>query len=242
MPDENDLRRLLAETDAPHRIDPATIVSRSRRRRLPRQLAAGTFGVLAIAGVGVLAVNVSTLQGPASTTAEQATMSDSAPESSSGLEFDKRGGADVLNACGAPLAVVDPSRYGLELTVQEPTGSVATEALDAVVVLTNTSAEAVDGFAALAPTLTMSRDNVVVAQGTAAALDGDGALQLEPGESVEYPVRIDLTSCSVDGVQVPAPGTYDLSAAVDFAPAEPRPDEPALADLVTGPPTSITLD
>lgn len=247
MPDENDLRRLLSETDAPHTLDAAKIVARSRRRRLPRQLAAGAVGVLAIVGVGVLAINVPALRNPAYTSADQSTMFESAPESEAGggaeLDTIKRGGADTLNVCGAPLAEVEPSRYGLELTVEAPpVVSPAASLVNGVARLTNTSTEPVDGFIATGPTLTMSFGNVVVAQGAPFYVRGDGAVSLQPGESVEYTVQLDLMSCSADGVQLLSPGDYELSAAVDFTPAELAPDEPVIADLVTGPLTSLTLN
>ena len=239
MPDENDLRRLLSETtDAPHTLDAAKIVAHSRRRRLPRQLAAGAVGVLAIAGVGVLAVNVSTLQNPAYTSADQSTMSDSVPESDSELEAIKRGGADTLNACGAPIALVDPSRYGLEVAVEAPPSAMLeTGSVEGVVRLTNTSTEPVDGLTVIPPTLTMSSDNLVVAQGMATPLAGDAELALQPGDSVEYAMTLSLVSC-IDGETLP-PGSYDVSAAVDFTRSEPDADGP---DLVTGPLTSIALN
>ena len=241
MPDENDLRRLLAAADAPHQLDPAKIVARSRRRRLPRQLAAGAIGVLAIAGVGVLAVNVSTLQNPAFTSADESSMSDSVPESGSELEASKQGGADTLNVCGAPIAAVDPTRSGLMLTVELPSIAPAGEPVEGVVRMTNASSESIDGFAFVPPTIAVSNPDVVVALGTADPLPGDAAVSLAPGESLEYPVTLSLSSCATEGEPL-APGPYVVSAAVDFTPAELQAGEPALADLVGGPLTSITLD
>jgi hypothetical protein len=76
-------------------------------------------------------------------------------------------------------------------------------------------------------------------------------VDLAPGESLEYTASFDAVECGPeddgpDGFRADlpalAPGTYELSAAIDFAPDVPDPTEPALADLVTGPRSVITLD
>ena len=246
--DEDDLRKMLRGTgaQAPHSVDPAVVISRARRRRLPRQLAAGAVGVLAIAGVGVLAVNVSTLTQPSSISAEQSQMQEAAPDAGASDEmFDKRSGADTLNACTAVVATPDPSRFGLELTVQFPSAApVSAARIDGVVTMTNTSSQPVEGFTAIGPTVTVSQGDVVVALGAPEEYDAT-VVSLGPGESVEYaasfaPVRCDEAETGSSSEPLP-PGDYELSAAADFTPNELGVDEPVTADLVTGPRSQLTL-
>ena len=241
---ENDLRKLFAEAGTPHTLDPDAVIARVRRRRLPRQLAAGAVGVLAIAGVGVLAVNVSTLTQSTSTVAEQGTLSDEAPQES----FDesapmKRLGADALNSCGEALATPEPSAYGLELSVEfPPTATSTSVGIDGLVTMTNTSSEAVSGLTAIGPTVTVSQGDLVVALGRPTEYVGT-MVDLQPGESLEYAASFAPVQCSAeDGATTPPlpPGSYDLTAAIDFTPGLGAIDPP-LADLVTGPRSQITL-
>ena len=58
MPTEDELRDLLGRQDAPNRLDPKRIVRSSRARRIPQQIAAGGAGVLAVAGITVLGIQV----------------------------------------------------------------------------------------------------------------------------------------------------------------------------------------
>lgn len=245
MRDEDDLRRLFSETETPHTLDADSVIARVRRRRFPRQLAAGAVGVLALAGVGVLAVNVSSLTQSTSTVAEQSTLSDEAPqEDSNEMAPMKRLGADALNSCGEPVAYPEPSAYGLELTVEfPPTASSTSAGIDGTVTMTNTSGEAVSGLTAIGPTVTVSQEDVVVALGAPAEY-ATTMVELQPGESVAYAASFVPVVCSTTGDATTAPalpsGEYDLSAAVDFTPALGTIDPP-LADLVTGPRSQITL-
>ena len=74
MPSEDDLRDLFASASAPHAphaIDAQRVIARSRRRRLPRQLAAGTVGVLAIAGISVVGSQSTQVAPPAAVTSQE---------------------------------------------------------------------------------------------------------------------------------------------------------------------------
>ena len=245
MHGENELRRMLANanpvTDRP--VDPQLVIARARSRRLPRQLAAGAVGVLAIAGVGVLAVNVPSLTQPTGISADQAQVMESAPNEGADAEapMSKRLGAEALNTCGEIRATPEPSRYGLELTVQFPAvAAVSSSTIDGVVTMTNTSTETVEGVTAIGPTVTVSDGGVVVA--VAAPSDYVGAMvDLQPGESLEYAASFVPASCDVGATEALPAGRYDLSGAIDFTPDGLGTDEPALADLVTGPPSQITL-
>lgn len=246
MPDEKELRDLLASADAPNSLDPAVVIRRAKRRRLPQQVAAGAVGVLAVAGIGVLAVNLSSLSSPLATTSDQSALSDEAADAPSD-EFltQKRLGADAINVCGAVPAAPEPSRYGLELTVDFPDVAPANAAaVDGQVTMTNTSAEIVSGMTAIAPTVAVIQDDLVV------ALSGPAEyavqmIDLAPGQSVEYATSFSPVQCSADGdAGDNAPleaGDYELTALVDFTPAELGADEPALADLVSGPRSQLTL-
>ncbi|NYF10325.1 hypothetical protein HDC94_001481 [Leifsonia sp. AK011] len=245
MRDENDLRRLLAETDAPHTVDADAVIARARRRRVPQQVAAGALGVLALVGVGVLAVNVSSLTQSTSTVAEQGSLSDEAPlESSDEMAPMKRLGAESLNTCGEAAASPEPSEYGLELAVQFPPAASSTSALiDGTVTMTNTSDEAVSGLTVIGPTVTVSRGDLVVALGVPTEYEMT-MVELQPGETVAYAASFVPVLCSTGedvatAAALPA-GDYDVSAAVDFTPAVGTVDPP-LPDLVTGPRSQITL-
>lgn len=242
---EDDLRRMLANAhpNAMRPLDADRVIARARRRRLPRQLAAGAVGVLAIAGVGVLAVSVPSLTQPSGISADQAQVMESAPSEGTDTiaPMSKRIGAEDLNSCGEIRATPDPSGYGLELTVQFPAeASVSSPTIDGIVTMTNTSAEPVSGITAIGPTVTVSENDLVVAV-SAPSDYAEEMVDLQPGESLEYAASFVPARCDVATTEPLPTGNYELSGAIDFTPDGLGPNDPALADLVTGPPSQITL-
>lgn len=252
MPTEDDLRKLLSGAEAPNTLDAGRIIARSRMRRLPAQLAAGTIGVLALAGVGVVVVQTSQLGVPSAVTSAEDSAMVEGDASEADVSEIKRAPADLLNLCGAPVSESAPSYSGLELTVEFPPSIAAGSArVDGIVRLTNLSSVDVRGTTASAPALTLSSDGITVWHTNGAMDLSLTGVNLAPGESLEYVASFEPVQCAPeddgpDGFRANlpalAPGTYELSAAIDFAPDVPDPTEPALADLVTGPRSVITLD
>lgn len=255
MPDEDDLRRLLRDTDAPNTLDSNRIVSRSRARRLPRQLAAGTVGALALAGVTVLAVQTTQFTAPATTTAGQA-YDESAPSQDSmapETSAIKRAPADRINLCEAELAQVSGSQYGLQLEVVAPTTVPAGAGIvDATVRLTNTSSQTVTGTTDGHPVIVLSQNGLVLWH-RSGPIDQPGplAVDLAPGESLDLggyfePVRCssadDLGAGLPTGLPAVEPGEYQLSALLDFTPDPSMGPLTSELDLVAGPLTTLTVE
>ncbi|MDH6180533.1 hypothetical protein M2152_000715 [Microbacteriaceae bacterium SG_E_30_P1] len=225
MRDEDDLRKLLAGAEAPGGLDANAVIARSRRRRLPRQLAAGGIGVLALAGVGVVAVNASLLAPVGSSGgADSAVMS----EESGDLETMKQFGAIESLACGAAVDSVPAAASGLELTSTFPAvASVDDGTVPGRVAVTNTSTESVSGVLTTAPVAALAQAGVIVAVGSPEYTGTD--VDLAGGESIDLAASLALTGCSSEPL---APGSYDIVVAVDFAPA----------GVIAAPTVAITLE
>lgn len=252
MPTEDELRSAFSEADAPNTLDARRIVARSRARRIPKQLAAGSVGALAIVGVVVLGAQISQFTSPTTTTAGSGAYESSdtapAPEADTML---KRAPADKINFCTAPLTEVAPSQYGLRLDVVS-TGDVpaGTAPVAVTVRLTNTSDDLVIGSTGSLPAITLSQGGVVKWHTNGTPDQTFIQIDLAPGASVDYtttftPVRCDVLDDQGDAfrLDLPAlePGSYELSALIDFtADASMLPELPDL-DLVSGPRTSITI-
>lgn len=234
MATEDDLRRMLGAVPAPRPIDTEAVIRASRRRRLPAKLGAGAVGVLAIAGIGVLAVPT-IVSAPQSTT-----MSDSAPAMEGGSVADselqqslKRDPYAYLT-CGAPVPDATGSMYGLEARVE---GSVLT--------VTNASGDRVTGTFGV-PSVTVVQGGVTVSHSGRAVILIANVLDLAPGESLQQPITVPTTACE-PGLEEPgtAPlpaGDYDVLVSLDFVPDVPDPDLPALTDLVVSPPVPLRID
>jgi hypothetical protein len=248
VPSEDDLRDLFARTEAPNTLDAKRIIARSRARRLPKQLAAGSVGALAVVGVVVLGVQITQLPSPVSMTAGEAFDSSApAPE----IAPMKRAPADKVNLCTGTLAEIAPSQYGLRLDVAFPASApVGTEPVAGTVRLTNTSDSEVVGTTPATPAITLSRDGVVLWHSNGPTILSMVEVDLAPGASLEYPASFTPVSCGVEDdladafrTDLPAlgAGDYELSALIDFtADASMGQLTPDL-DLVEGPRSTITL-
>ena len=251
MADEDDLRKLFASTEAPNRLDVGRIISRSRVRRLPRQLGAAVIGTLAVAGIGVLGVQAITAQSPITSSTMGGAFE--APDPEAMDTSSKRAPAEKLNLCTGTLADIAPSFYGLQLDVAFPATAPATGApIEGTVRLTNTSDSRVTGSTAAIPAVTLSQDGLVLWHSNGPMIMSAVLVDLAPGASLEYPASFTPVRCEVeddlaagfrtDLPAVPA-GAYDLSAAIDFSP-DPlmaQQDSPGV-DLVTGPRATIALE
>lgn len=249
MPTEDELRDALRGTPAPGGLDADRIVARAKARRAPRQVGGVLLGALALTGVGVLTVQTLPVTPPVAETAMVA--EDSSGAGGTELSDAKRAPAEKLNLCGAPVAEPVPSVSGLELTVEFPERATAgVGAIEGVVRMTNTSASRVTGTTAAVPALTVARDGVTVWHSNGPMILSLVVVDLGPGETLEYRATFDPVLCTADDEAEPFPpdlpalesGTYELSAAIDFTPESPAADAPALADLVTGPRSTIVLE
>jgi hypothetical protein len=256
MPDESDLARALADASAPNTLDPKRIIARSRARRLPRQLATGAASTLAVVGIVVLGVQVAQLPQQSAimgTTMESDGGADAPVEAfDQTLEEIKRAPADRVNLCEGAMADVAPSAYGLRLDAVFPATALSgTAPVEGAVTLTNTSDRQVVGSTASSPSLTLSRDGIVVWHSNGPTDLSAVIVDLAPGASIEYRASFTPVVCTVaddlaEGFPPglpPAPaGTYELSALIDFSadPSIATSENPEL-DLVSGPRSVIEL-
>ncbi len=254
MPTENDLRDAFAQADAPNTLDARRIVARSRARRLPRQLAAGSVGALALAGVVVLGVQITQLSSPAVSTAGGSAAYDTS-ESAPAPDADtmiKRAPADKINLCAGPLTELAPSQYGLQLDVTfAASAPAASDVVTGTVQLTNTSGREVLGYTPTSPAMTLSQDGVVLWHSNGITNYALMSVDLAPGASLEYQASFVPARCSVEDdmrdafrEDLPAlePGSYRLSALIDFTADPSMGQETPELDLVSGPLATITLN
>jgi hypothetical protein len=247
VPDEKDLRHAFDAPQSTPTIDPRSVIARSRARRLPRQLAAGGVGLVAVVGIAVLGIQV--VKAPT-----VATVAGSAAVSSEAAAGDapKRAPATLINLCGGPLASAPASVSGLVATVMFPdVASADSERIDGEVLLTNTGQFRVRGTTSSSPTITLSQDGIVLWHSNGAVDQSAVVVDLEPGESLEYRVSFTPLRCEPADESQPTfpptlpsvpPGDYDLSAAIDFTPdASMAQDGVTSVDLVTGPIAVVTL-
>lgn len=199
MATESDLRSLLQgpEPEGRPAIDLDAVLTRARRRRRPKIIAAQAIGSVAIVGAVFTGV-VATL--PREEAAMMATdeAAISAPEVESGpADADLRW---ALDACGA--APIDGASSSWSLAAEV---SGAGDTLQATLTLVNLSETGVEGE--VVPwALTLVRDGVVV--GTATFTDAvPGAFALESGESFAATLGAVVESCDAADLE---PGGYEV--------------------------------
>jgi hypothetical protein len=261
MPNDPKLTNLFGSMDDAPGVDVQQVLRRSRRRRLPRQLAAGGVFTLAIGGVVVAGAQglgasqqASTVAGSASDqsaeqSAESAPMVDDSGASTlatggASTEDVKRAPADRLNLCTGPLAEVAPNERGLELTTRFDDAAAGADTVTGTVTLTNNGTETVTGSSPSWVAITLSQDNIVLWH-TNGGHDASAVLiDLAPGESLEYEASFAPVICGVDDdlaegfpLDLPAApaGDYQVSAAMDIV-------IDSNAELVTGPAATVTLN
>lgn len=253
-PTEDDIRELFASASPAtgnKPLDAGRIIARSRARRLPRQLAIGAVGALAVAGIAVVGIQSMVRQPEASIMSQTDA---AAPSVEGGQTFDttKRAPAEKINLCAGTIADATPSFYGLRLDVAFPeTAPAGTGAIRGIVHLTNTGSETVTGTTAAAPAITVSRNGTVLWHSNGPMIDPAVTVDLAPGQSMDYPasftpVRCDVADDQAESFRTGLPalpaGGYYLSAAIDFQPdASMAQQGTPGVDLVTGPLAPITL-
>jgi len=256
MPSENDLRTMLADAPMPQvGIDTGSVIRRSRRRRLPRQVGVGSAMTLAVIGIGV--AGFSGLR-PLSAVMTAETASDSggqqewAPTSSRG-DATEGGGAiglapiEKLNGCAGPLAEVAPHEAGLVLEPRfEASVAAGTPEVTGTVTLVNTGPQRVRGTTAAAPALTLSKDGVTVWHSNGPTIMLAAAVDLAPGASLDYQASFEPVLCAEEdemqeefraGLPPLEPGDYQLTAAILLTP-----EDGSAGQIVTGPAQLVTIE
>jgi hypothetical protein len=256
MASEPNLRDLFrGDTRSLPEIDAATVIRRSKRRRLPAQVGVGGAFVLAIGGLGVAGLqgfgrtdSVSTLSTTSSDEAPAHSGDDRGVESAQGLvEGDgtaiKRAPADRINLCGAPLADVAPNDSGLVLSVSFPDSPAGSTPVMGTATLTNTGTQAVAGYMAPTPAITLSQAGTVLWHSNGPTIMSIRDVSLAPGESLELAASFTPVACAVEDdtaeafrTDLPpvAAGEYQLSAAADVTVGD-------TAVLVTGPAQTVRI-
>jgi hypothetical protein len=265
MPSEQDLRDLFANApvEPGSELNATRVIARTRARRLPKQIAAGAVGTLAVAGILFVGVQVG-LPSVAPSTVDSASKPQQATDSAGNGAI--AGGTDgsikhaparKINLCEGAVAQPTASSEGLELDVMfPPTASFATQSIQGTVRLTNTSTNHVSGYTAESPAITLSQNGVVLWHSNGPTTLVAVQVDLAPGESMQYPASFVAARCSAaddeaatfsNNLPPVMPGVYDLSAAIDFTPdastvpqATGTPVAPGI-DLVSGPMSAITL-
>ena len=217
MPTDAELRGLFHDASAPEsRIDVATVIRRSKRRRLPQQLGAGSLLTLAVAGIGV--ASISGLQGLAPRGASD-TVADSpmgASESGPVSPADGQAGAPRMDACGIEAP---PGYFGqtpLSLVAEFPDAN-AGGSITGTVIVTNDGTEDFSGWTRSSPSVRVEAGGVVVArnEGATGAIE---RVELSPGESLRLDGSVDAVTCGQAPTQGTAleAGSYRLVATVEI--------------------------
>ena len=228
MPVEPNLSDLFRSATPPTAaINTSDVIRRSRRRRLPARIGAGSVVGLAVVGISVAGITgLKGITGGSAASSDSAaiessedgdmgTYSDggalgtndarSGPADSSefGTPDGTTGGisrapAEKINLCGGPVAEVAPNERGLELTVQFPDASAGTESVTGEVTLTNTGAKTVTGYTAASPALTLAQNNMVIWHSNGPMIMLAVDVNLAPGESMVYPATFTPVVCGVE--------------------------------------------
>jgi len=254
------LKNLFGSMDEPTpAVDVNSVLRRTRRRRLPKQAAAGGVLTLAIGGIAVAGFQglggLSQSSGGSSDSAASTTDSGGtselySAEAETGATTDsgdatdiKRAPADRINLCGGPVAEVAPSATGLVLTTQFDDAAVGASSVDGIVTMTNEGTETVSGTTAASAAITLSQDGVVLWHSNGPMIEMAAVVDLAPGESMEYAASFVPVVCAVEDDLAesfrddlpPAPaGSYDVSALIDLS-------TDGNAELISGPASTITL-
>ncbi|MCU1582230.1 MAG: hypothetical protein JWO01_1618 [Microbacteriaceae bacterium] len=259
MPTESEFRDLFRSSAAElssSTLDAASVIRRSKRRRVPQQLAVGGLGTLAIAGIGVGSVSVLQSFMPGANTAGSAvgpmrsdgegSSSSDGPLTDQGI---KRAPANRINLCGAAVADVAPAASGLVLTPDFPASALADgRPVAGTVTLTNTGTETIRGTTAASPAITVSADGTVLWHSNGPMIMMAAVVDLAPGASMQYqasftPVRCEPADDLAEGFRADLPalpaGDYRVSAAIDLSREASTPG--GSSELVVGPTQTITL-
>jgi hypothetical protein len=214
----DDLGRALRDDAAANAPDPSVIdldaVTRAARaRRRPRQWAVGALGLVAVLGVGSVAVAAAT---PPSLIAagESADLESAGAEELGAPERD--GGspavAEGLLSCGAVAPAPGQGLTGLALEADLPSGASTGSELMGTARIVSTDAQPRDLITGTEARAVILQDGVVVGESPVVDQAARSAT-LEPGGSLTIPVRLSTSSC-LDGAPLP-PGEYTVLTVID---------------------------
>lgn len=228
MVDENELRTQFAGTELPAiDIDTAAVISRSKRRRLPRQFAVGAVGLLAATSLVFAGISTFRQADPISTTAgvvadesfDTGSERDAAPSDESQAAPDT---SPITAACGTSIRTDETTPFGLSLELELPAEVVASGSAYGTARLTNTSDEPVTGSTANVPDVNLLRDSIVISHSPDVQILSVMPVNLQPGQSIAFDVAIDVFDCTtIDTGGMVEPGTYAVNATLAFVPTDP---------------------
>lgn len=231
----DDLGRALrddADASAPpaSRIDVDAAISAARARRRPRQWAAGALGLVAVLGLGGIAVGA--LAPPSLIAATESADTDgtdtdgtdtAAPESAGGEELLSEPGdarLDGLLSCGTVPPAPGQGPIGLTAEAEVPSEGDAGAALSGTLRLVNAGTELRTVITAREAEAVVLQGGIVVGEATVVG-DAVQTAIIDPGVSVDLPVRVSTISC-LDAGPLP-PGDYTVLV---LAGTRASPDEP----------------
>lgn len=227
MATESDLRDLLRGPDPEGRgeIDLDAVLSRTRRRRRPRVIAAQALGSVALVGVLGTAVFIG---GPLADRSVMMTADDAGAgadeaitESGEAPYVDQDAFKWMPDACGAPVTdVVSSEGVTLEMSIETTFGP--EERIPVQVTLRNDGPDRLVGTSSPWPHVSLARDGIVVWHSYQTQEAIGLVVDLAPGESMTLETSFDRVICGseddliMDGPQndMPAapPGQYELRA------------------------------
>jgi hypothetical protein len=251
----SDLRDLLHDDDGARGsggLDADAVIRRAKRRRLPRQLAVGGIGVLAVIAVAVPSVAVARAFLGGSGAAGSSTQSQGIPGGVTGQSdggtlgrndtpSEGSGAGGAVGSCTAPDQA--PATGGLSVTVAFPDPAAGAGAVDGTVTIANGGTTTVSGWLASSPTIVLRKDGRVAAIAVGALPRAATRIDLAPGQSLAYPVSLPLVGCESGHPPLGA-GGYAAGASIQFttsAPGTGTTDSSAEVTLVGGPSGALRI-
>lgn len=228
MATESDLRDLLRGPDPEGRgeIDLDAVLSRTRRRRRPRVIAAQALGSVALVGVLGTAVVVAI---PRADTGVQMTAEDAvagSDEAATAPFADEDALRWMPDACGAPVTE-QVSTPGLTLEMSIVTTYEPQERIPVTVTLRNDGPDRLVGTSGRSPSVSFARDGLVVWHSYATQDASARVVDLAPGESMTFEAFFDRVICGTEDdlimddpqrdLPVAPPGQYELRAVLVVA-------------------------
>jgi hypothetical protein len=255
-------------------VDLDAVLRRSRARRRPRVVAVAVVSSLAalaivvpisVSGVlgqtGMFSASSGVSAGNNQDAAGHKAANQQAPGSASGGTatggaLNGSGPVQKVNLCSGTVADIVPASNGLVLTVEPVTAAATDRAIPVTVTLTNTNtntnnnnnnnngAVSFSGTTSPYPSLTLSRDGIVLWHSNGAVPAIGATVHLASGASMSFTTTFEPVVCGVTDdertafrAELPAagPGHYQLSAALDVS------SDDGTSVRVTGPAASVIL-
>jgi len=218
VPSESDLRDLLRDPDPKGRgaIDLDAVLTRARRRRRPRVIAAQALGSVALVGVLGTAVVVS-LPRPAQEAAliAQDTSAGSEEATAPFADSDATGGSfKMVDGCGEELAITPSAEWSVSVLDADAVAGVISLRAQLTAVAADPSVEWTPGIGSLY----LTRDDIVVGH---AGPSGGGSAEIDDASGFTFVWDLDFEIAPCEGTVLPA-GRYGLVAvaAVSIAGSE----------------------